>query len=69
MPEVIHVTCNMGACDLPDMHARSQPFQFGHVALRLWACISGKSHVATITCYLQLASNITCSWVTAYSYV
>ena len=57
----------MGAHDLSDMYARPQPF--GPVALRLWACISGKSHVATITYYLQLASNITCSWVTAYTYM
>ena len=67
VPEVILVTCNMGAHDLSDMYARPQPF--GPVALRLWACISGKSHVATITCDLQLASNITCSWVTAYTYM
>ena len=54
VPEVILVSCNMGAHDLPGMYAHSQLFE--PVALRLCECISGKSHVTTITCYLQLAS-------------
>ena len=35
--EVIHTTCNMSTCDLLDVYAPEL------VALRLWACISGKS--------------------------
>ena len=39
MPEVIHITCNMGTHGLPDMYAQS----LGPAALGLWAYISGKS--------------------------
>ena len=37
VPEVIHIICNMGAHDLPDMYA------LGPAARGLWAYISGKS--------------------------
>ena len=39
VPEVIHITCNMGACDSPDMYALKP------AALGLRAYISGKSLV------------------------
>ena len=41
MPEVIHSTCNMGACDSPDTVC--MPLALGPAALGLRAYISGKS--------------------------
>ena len=48
MPEVIHSTCNMGACDSPDMYALS-PRACGPRALGIHIRQIPRAHVTTIT--------------------
>ena len=48
VPEVIHLTCNMGARDLPDMYALS-PRACGPRALGIHIRQIPHAHVTTIT--------------------
>ena len=48
---MLHISCNIGTCDLPDMYALRA---LGPVSLRLWAYISGKSLMSM----LQLLHNL-----------
>ena len=58
LTEVLHISCNMGTCDLPETYARSPraaPSDFGHTFLVNHSCpcynykvYSGAGHVVTI---------------------
>ena len=47
-PEVLHITCNMGSHDLPDMYALS-PRAYGPRALGIHIRQIPRAHVTTIT--------------------
>ena len=52
---MLHISCNIGTCDLPDMYALRP------VALGLWAYISGKSLVPMLQLLLIAQNNLVIS--------